>query len=157
MDARHRREAHNVLHGENQRALDQAMDHQPVPVRIDIGPSRMMALEKQAVRRDDAVQILQRRKADGRFGPGGEPWHVAPDDAGLSVGGSAIGPVHHAGADRLRPRRVRGRGSRRGFRFAWLRSESKGAGQRRAQTKKGAPAQRILRARELRYHRDAAS
>jgi hypothetical protein len=82
-------------------ALDQAVDHQPVPVRIDIRPAGMIALEEQSVRRDDAVQILQRREADGRYGVGGEPRHVAPDDAGLAVRGPAVGPIDHARSDRL--------------------------------------------------------
>ena len=58
--------------------LDQAVDHQPVLIRIDVRPPGVIALEKQAVRRDDAVQILQRRETDRRFGAGGEPRHVAP-------------------------------------------------------------------------------
>ena len=112
-------------------------------VRIDVGPSGMMALEEQAVRRDDAVQILQRRKADGGFRAGGEPRHVAPDDAGLGLGGPAIGPVDHAGADRLRPWRVGGRGRRRGIRrMAGLRAKREAAGQRRAEAEKAAPPQR---------------
>ena len=39
----------------------------PMLVRVDVRPSGVMALEEQAVRRDDAVQVLQRRKADGGF------------------------------------------------------------------------------------------
>ena len=43
-------EAQDVLHGEDQRALDQAVDHQLVLRRIDVGPARMVALEEQPVR-----------------------------------------------------------------------------------------------------------
>ena len=107
MDARDLRKAHDVLHRQQQRPLDEAVDHQAMFCRIDIRASGMMALEEQAVRRDDAVQVLQRREADGGFFAGGEPGNVAPDHAGLEIGGPAIGPVDHAGADRLRPRRVR--------------------------------------------------
>ena len=57
----HLRKPQNILHGEDQRALDQAVDHQPVLLRVDIGPSRVMALEKQPVGRDDApCRSLQR-------------------------------------------------------------------------------------------------
>ena len=142
----------------NQRALDQAVDHQPVLFRIDVRPARMVALEKQPVRRDDAVQILQRRKTDGRFGAGGEPWHVAPDDAGLGVRRPAIGPVNHAGSDRLRPRRIGRRASLCRFRVAGPRAERKAAGQRRAQAEKRTPGEpRIGSNCRLRCCRPAAS
>jgi hypothetical protein len=60
MNPRDLRETHDVLHRKDQRALDQTMDHQSVLIRIDVRPPRMIALEEQAVRRDDAVQVLQR-------------------------------------------------------------------------------------------------
>src|SRR4029079_12708788 len=75
MDPRRRWKANDVLHGEDQRTFDEAMDHQPVLVRIDVGPPGMMAFEKQAMWRDDAVQVLQRREADGGFGSGSQPRH----------------------------------------------------------------------------------
>jgi hypothetical protein len=133
VNARHRWKAHDVFHGENERTLDQTMDHQPVLIRIDVRPACMMALEKQAVRCDDAMQVLQRRKADGRFGPGRQPWHVAPD-APASARKPAMGPINHAGPDR--PRCVRGRRSPRGP-VAGLRAECE-AGQRGAQPEKRA-------------------
>jgi hypothetical protein len=136
VDARHGREAQDVLHRENQWPLDQAMDHQSVLVRIDVGPAGMIALEKQPVRRDDAVQVLQRREADGGFGAGGEPRHVAPDHAGLGVGGPAIGPVDHAGSERLRPRRFGGRGSRSRFRMGRSGAKREAAGQCGAEAEK---------------------
>ena len=62
MDARHRRKAHDVVHRQQQRTLDQAVDHQPVLVRIDVRPPGVIALEEQAVRRDDAVQSCSGEK-----------------------------------------------------------------------------------------------
>ena len=46
--------------------VDQAMQHQPMLRRIDGRNAAMMALVEQPVRRDDAVEILQRRPAGGR-------------------------------------------------------------------------------------------
>ena len=132
MDARDLREAQDVLHGKKQRTLDEAMDHQSVLRRIDIGPSSMMALEEQPVRRDDAVQILQRRKADGRFRARSQPGNVAADDGGLGIGGPAIRPIDHAGADRLRPRRVCGWRVLRRVGNGGPGAKGEAAGQRRA-------------------------
>jgi hypothetical protein len=85
------------------------VDHQLVLRRIDVGPARMVALEEQSIGRDDAVQVLQRRKAHRRFRAGGEPGDVAPDHGGFGIRRPAIGPVDHARADRLRPGGVGGR------------------------------------------------
>ena len=51
-----------ILHREDQRTIDQAVQHQPVLRRIDRGNAAMMALVEQSVRRDDAVELLQRRR-----------------------------------------------------------------------------------------------
>ncbi len=59
MDARFRWEAPDVIHGEDQRLVDEAMEHQAVLRRIDRGDAGMMALVEQSVRRDDAVEVLQ--------------------------------------------------------------------------------------------------
>ncbi len=119
-----------------------AVDHQFVLRRIDVGPPGMMAFEEQSVRRDDAVQVLQRRKAHGRFRARRQPGNVAPDDGGFGIGGPAIGPVDHAGADRLRPRRVRGgRRFRRRIGDGGSGAEGEAAGQRRAEAQKAASLQ----------------
>ena len=50
-----------------------AVDHQPVLVRIDVRHARVVALEVQARRRDDAEQVLQRRERDRRMRRAREP------------------------------------------------------------------------------------
>ena len=70
VDARHRRKALDVLHGQQQRPVDEAVDHQPVLLRIDRGAAAVVALEEQAVGGDDAGLILQRREADRGFRAG---------------------------------------------------------------------------------------
>jgi len=47
----------------NQRFFDKAMQHQPVIRGIDFGNACMMALEAKPVRRNNPVQLMQRRKA----------------------------------------------------------------------------------------------
>jgi len=59
MDARFRRKAPDVFHREDQRFLDKTMKHQPVLRRIDRGDASVVAFIEQAVRRDDAVEILK--------------------------------------------------------------------------------------------------
>ncbi len=63
--ARHGRKTQNVIHRQDQRAPHQSMDHQPVLVRIDFRRARVMPLEVNPARRDDAEQVLQRSEADG--------------------------------------------------------------------------------------------
>ena len=60
-NARHHRIARQGLEREDQRALNQAVDQQPMRVRIDVGNAAVMALEMQAVRRDHAVEQVMRR------------------------------------------------------------------------------------------------
>ncbi len=45
-----------VFEREDQRLVDQPMQHQPVVVRIDFGDAAVVALEAQTVRRDDSVK-----------------------------------------------------------------------------------------------------
>ena len=77
VDARH---ALDVVEREDQRLVDEAVDHQPVVGRIDLGDAGVVALEAQSVRRDDAVDLVQRREADRALRRGGEPRHVAAGD-----------------------------------------------------------------------------
>ncbi len=71
VEARHRRQPHDLVHGEDLRGLQQALvgavDHQPVLRRIDVPPALVMALEVQPARRDDAEQRLQRRERHRRL------------------------------------------------------------------------------------------
>ena len=71
------REPHQILQGEDQRGFDQTVDHQPVLCGIDFGDARVMPLEAQAVRRDDAVQLVQRREVDRTLRRGGQPFDIA--------------------------------------------------------------------------------
>ncbi len=79
MDAVDARQALDVLEREDQRLVDQAVQHQPVIVRIDLGDAAMMALEAQAVGRDDAVELVQRREGDRGLRRRGQPRHRAAD------------------------------------------------------------------------------
>ena len=53
---------------EDRRAVDHPVNEQRVPLRIDGRDTGMMPLEMQVRRRDDAVQILQRREGRGPRG-----------------------------------------------------------------------------------------
>ena len=149
MDARYRWKAKDVLHGEQQRPLDEPVNHQLVLRRIDVGPARMVALEEQSIGRDDAVQFLQRRKAHRRFRAGGEPGDVAPDDGGFGIRRPAVGPVDHACADRLRPGGIGGRRRRRGVGHGGFAANGEAAGQHCAEPEKAASSQRRVRAGKI--------
>jgi hypothetical protein len=55
------RKAPDIIHGKDQRLVDQAVEHQPMLARIDGGNPGVMAFIEQSVRHDDPVEILQRR------------------------------------------------------------------------------------------------
>ena len=52
-----------IVQREDQRLIDQPVHHQAVVVRIDLRDATVMAFEAEPVRRDDAVELMQRRKA----------------------------------------------------------------------------------------------
>ena len=81
MDARHRRQAHQVVHRVDTGFLHQAVDHQPVTRRIDVVPALVVAFEMQAGGRNDAEQALQRRERDRRAGHAGQPGAFAAAQA----------------------------------------------------------------------------
>src|SRR4051794_9713594 len=66
VNARLRGESPDVLHGEDQRLVDEPMQNQSMLRRVNIRDAAVMALIEQTVWRDDAVEILQRRAARGR-------------------------------------------------------------------------------------------
>jgi hypothetical protein len=68
VDPVHARHALDVLHREHQWLIDQAIDHQTVACRIDFRDAAVVALEAEPGRRDDSVQLMERREIDGRFG-----------------------------------------------------------------------------------------
>ena len=102
LDARHERIAQQRVDGEQQRPLHEAVDQQPVLRGIDVGHAVVMALEVQAVRRDDALEALERRARGagaGRARRGADrALHVR-----LVFRAAAVGA--HAGAGSLRPGR----------------------------------------------------
>jgi hypothetical protein len=55
MDARHRSEAHRVIHRVDARIAHEPVEHQAVLVRVDVRYACVMAFEMQARRGDDAV------------------------------------------------------------------------------------------------------
>ena len=63
VELRHRRVAHQVAHREFERLTHHAVNHELVLGRVDLRRTVVMALVDQAVRRDDAVLVLQRRHA----------------------------------------------------------------------------------------------
>src|SRR5262249_43103046 len=109
---------------EQQRALHQSVDQQAVLIGINIGGAGMAALEVQPIRRDHAVEQLQRRphRADTHGRRIGrccnDPRHLALETRGLAV----------ADERRARLRRPRGHRERLGRRGR----RSSGAGQQRA-------------------------
>ena len=84
----------------HQRLVDQAVDDQPVVLRIDLGDAAVVALEAEPVRRDDAVELVQRREAHRRLAARGQPLHVAADDMRLVLRRLAVGPHRDAVAER---------------------------------------------------------
>ena len=60
-NARHHRIAGQCLDVEDQRTANQSVDEQAMRGRIDVGNAVMRSLEMQAVRRDHALQRVQRR------------------------------------------------------------------------------------------------
>ena len=65
VDARHRREALQVVEGEHHRPLDHAVNQQRVAARIDVGDAAVMPLEVEVGGRDDAHQVLVRSARRG--------------------------------------------------------------------------------------------
>ena len=96
-------EALDVLQRQHQRLLDEAVDHQPMLGRIDLGDAAMVALEAQAVRGDDSLQLVQRREADRTLARGGQPFDVAADHVHLELRRAAVGPADDTLTERLRP------------------------------------------------------
>ena len=66
VDARHRRKAGQILHGEDDRPLDHAVDNEPVFKRVDRRNPGMVALVMQPVRGNDSAKVLKRGQAERR-------------------------------------------------------------------------------------------
>ena len=91
IDAVLARETLEVVIGEDQRLIDQPVDHQPVVLLGQFDGPGMMTLEADAVRRDNAVKLVNRREVDRGCGFGGQPGHAAPDHVALEFDRRAIG------------------------------------------------------------------
>ena len=96
--------AHQVFHREDQRAINQAVDHEAMFGGIDFGDARVMAFKTQAVWRDDPVQFMQRGKVDRTDRIGCQPGHVLAAHMGFIGRWHAIGRLVHARAQILVPR-----------------------------------------------------
>ena len=88
------RHAPDVVHGEHQLVFHHAVDHQPVLRRVDLGDAAMVTLEMQTVRRDEAVEIVERREIDRAFGGSRKPGHPAADGAFLEGRREHRSPAH---------------------------------------------------------------
>ena len=92
-----------VVQREDQRLVDEAVHHQPVVARVDLRDAAMMALEAEPVRRDDAVELMQRREAHRGFRRRGQPGHGAADDILFVFRGIAVGAHTDTIAELARP------------------------------------------------------
>ena len=101
VDARHGRQAHQVVHRVDPGLADQTVHHQSMLARIDIVPALMVALEVQTVGRDDPEEPLQRRERHRRTSHASEPWALAALQIGFEFGGCSVDPR----GDRLAERR----------------------------------------------------
>ena len=102
MDARLRGKTPDVIPGEDQRLVDKAMEHQPVLRRINRGNPAVMAFVEQSVRRDDAVEILQRRPP-GRGDILRQIFRNVLDDPLLERRWRAVELLSHGSAGRFHP------------------------------------------------------
>jgi hypothetical protein len=109
IDAVDARVALEVGQRQHQRLVDEPVQHQPVVIGVDLGDAAVMALEGEPVRRDDAVELVQRREADRGFAARREPGHVAAHHVFLELRRAPVRPCRHAVAERARPRRHVGR------------------------------------------------
>ena len=86
------RKPHDVFHGEDELLVDETVDHQPVHGRIDLRDAGMMTLEAEAIRRDDAVKLMQRGEVHRGFARRGQPFHITAHDMGFVLRRRAVGP-----------------------------------------------------------------
>ena len=141
VDPRHGWKSRQIVHGENERPVDQSMHHQPVLRRIDRRNPRMVALIMQAVRGDDSVQVLERRQAERRQPASrfGRAVAITAHDVGFELGRPPIRlaqrlhagfelPIRDRGRQVVALLRERGAGNDRRSRRACARSEQAPSG-----------------------------
>ena len=105
VDARHRRQPHQVVDREHHGLAHQPVDHEPMAARIDVVPAGMMAFEVHAGRGDDAEQALQRREGDGRDRRAREPGALAPSHGRFELRRQAVAARGNRRAQRARVHR----------------------------------------------------
>ena len=88
---------------EHQRPGDHAVDHQAVVVLRQLDGAGVVALEGAALRRDRAVEGVDRREVDRADRVGGQPGHVAAHHLALEMDRHPVGRGVHAVAKTLRP------------------------------------------------------
>ena len=96
MKTRHRRQAHDLVHGEDHVLFDHAVDHEAVLGRIDVPPALVMPFKVQAAGRDDAEQRLQRRKRHRALRGLRQARALTALQVGFELGGLAIAFGGHA-------------------------------------------------------------
>ncbi len=105
------RETLQILEREDHRLFDQAVDHQAVLRRIDFGDAAVMTLETKSARRDDAVELMERREIHRRLAACRQPFDIAPHDMLLERRRRPVGARGNAFAEIARPvRNFRDRG-----------------------------------------------
>ena len=109
-DARLHRVAHQRVERVDERALDEAVDQQPVRLGIDVGNAAVVALEMKSVRRNHAVeQVMRRARGPGAGRPGRAreyPRNLAGIFRWLSVRHKGRARRFHPRLDRQRLRRA---------------------------------------------------
>jgi hypothetical protein len=101
--ARFGRQPQQVVHREELRLAHEAVNHEPVLVRIDIRHTGMMTLIDEPARSDRAVQIGERRERRSRARHRPRTCRAA-HDVGFVRGWLAIGMVENRRAGHARPR-----------------------------------------------------
>ena len=87
---RDRRKAQDIVHGQDERPIHQPVDEQSMRIRVDLRNSGVVAFVVQAVRCDDAMQVLQWRTGGGGGGERHGASHAA-DDVAFEWRGNAVG------------------------------------------------------------------
>ncbi len=102
----------DILVGEDQRPLDQPVDHQPVVLFRQFDRARVVTLEGAALRGDRAFERVDRREVDRGDRALGQPFDIAAHHRGFEVDRHAVGrrvdrvaeggrPVLHLGDERV--------------------------------------------------------
>ena len=77
VNARHGRQAHEIVHREDLCLPHQTINHEPVLLGINIPPALMVALKVQTIGRDDPKERLQWGETYRRRSHTGKAWTLA--------------------------------------------------------------------------------